>query len=180
VKVVYLNPIGAVGGGERALLAMMVAVRRQDPRVKVHLNAGTGGPLLDRAAELGAATTLLEMPAVLGDSAQTPGGRLARIGDWLRRAVVGVPALRCYVADLHARLRDLDADVIHSNGLKMHLLGSLARPPGVPLLWHVHDFYGLRPVPPPLLRPLCGRVARALAVSEAVAGDTRQVLPGLC
>jgi glycosyltransferase involved in cell wall biosynthesis len=122
------------------------------------------------------------MPAVLaglGDSARAGEGRLARLGNLLFESAGAVPALRRYLVLLGEHLQMSNADIIHSNGLKMHLLGGLARCRGIPLVWHVHDFYGLRPAVPWLLRPLCGQVERAVAISEAVAEDTRRVLPGL-
>jgi glycosyltransferase involved in cell wall biosynthesis len=66
------------------------------------------------------------------------------------------------------------ADVIHTNGMKAHLLGGLAgRLARVPAIWHLRDF-------PPAGRPgrLFAQAARrlpqlVLAVSEAVAGAVR-------
>ncbi len=61
----------------------------------------------------------------------------------------------------------------------MHLFASLARPKSTPVVWHLHDFYGLRPVVPLLLRPAQRGVVGAIAISEAVKRDTQRVLPRL-
>jgi glycosyltransferase involved in cell wall biosynthesis len=52
-------------------------------------------------------------------------------------------------------------------------------PAGVPVVWHVHDFYGARRAAGWLLRRARSRVRAAVAVSHAVAADARRVLPGV-
>jgi len=68
--------------------------------------------------------------------------------------------------------------VIHSNGIKTHLLSRLAGTGGIPVVWHAHDFYSQRPLVSHLLRWGRKRVAAVIAISEAVATDLRMVLPG--
>ena len=70
-------------------------------------------------------------------------------------------------------------DLIHSNGLKAHAFAAVARPRGVPVLWHLHDFLSHRPVMARLLRRLTLGVAGGIAISEAVQRDAEAVLPGL-
>ena len=69
--ILFLNPVGITGGGERSLLDVMAAIRQTDPSLTLHLIAGTPGPLLEEAAALGAAAEVLPMPEAfvrLGDS----------------------------------------------------------------------------------------------------------------
>jgi len=68
--------------------------------------------------------------------------------------------------------------VIHTNGLKMHLLGAWARPRGSALLWHLHDYAGRRPFTARLLRRYADRCAAVVANSQSVADDVRQVCGG--
>jgi glycosyltransferase involved in cell wall biosynthesis len=90
-----------------------------------------------------------------------------------------LPTAWDYAKRLKRLLAHLQPDLIHSNGLKMHLFACLARPAGRPIVWHLHDFYGLRPVTPLLVKGARRGVAGAIAISEAVARDARRVLPGL-
>jgi glycosyltransferase involved in cell wall biosynthesis len=67
--------------------------------------------------------------------------------------------------------------VVHSNGIKTHLLSRFVLPSNIPLVWHLHDFYGLRPAAARLLRHASGNVRAGIAISQAVARDAARVLP---
>jgi glycosyltransferase involved in cell wall biosynthesis len=84
-----------------------------------------------------------------------------------------------YARELSSNLGEIGPDIIHSNGLKMHLLGAWARPRGTPLVWHIHDYVGLRPLMRRLLRPFRGSCATAIVNSNSVAADLERALPGL-
>jgi glycosyltransferase involved in cell wall biosynthesis len=71
------------------------------------------------------------------------------------------------------------ADVLHTNGIKAHVLTALALKRGQKLLWHVHDFLSWRPIMRNVLPRLQNRAEAAIAISQAVASDIRSVLPGL-
>ncbi|HEV2736403.1 MAG TPA: glycosyltransferase family 4 protein, partial [Longimicrobiaceae bacterium] len=88
------------------------------------------------------------------------------------------PAALRYVRELRRIVRALAPDVVHSNGFKMHVLGLMARPAGVPLVWHVHDFGGRRPLMGRVLRAGAGRCAAVVANSRSVAADVRAVCGG--
>jgi glycosyltransferase involved in cell wall biosynthesis len=62
--------------------------------------------------------------------------------------------------------------VIHTNGLKMHLLAAWATDI-VPLVWHLHDYLGARPLTASLLRWNKSRCATVVANSRSVAEDAR-------
>jgi glycosyltransferase involved in cell wall biosynthesis len=49
----------------------------------------------------------------------------------------------------------------------------------VPVVWHIHDFVGARPVVARALRWSSRRAAGAIAISEAVAQDARHTLPNV-
>jgi len=95
----------------------------------------------------------------------------------MRCAATALPAVG-YLQRLRRLLRSNQPDVIHTNGLKMHLLGAWARPRGSAVLWHLHDYAGHRPFTARLLRRYADRCAAVVANSQSVADDVRQVCGG--
>ena len=59
-------------------------------------------------------------------------------------------------------------EVVHSHGMKTHVLGSLLGRQ-VPVVWHLHDYIGMRPASSRLLRLLSRRCALAIAVFAGMA-----------
>jgi glycosyltransferase involved in cell wall biosynthesis len=182
VRILYLNPIGGIGGAERVLLTAVAGVRRTEPSATIRVLTFTDGPLLPPVRDLGAEVEVVPMPAALrglGDSqlrsAKRWGGRLGLLG----RATLVVPVGCGYAARLRKAVSRFGPDVVHSNGIKTHLLSRVAVPRGVPVVWHLHDFYSLRPMAARLLRRMRVRVRTAIAISQAVAADTERVLPGV-
>ncbi|HTL00909.1 MAG TPA: glycosyltransferase family 4 protein [Vicinamibacterales bacterium] len=177
MRVVFLNPSGELGGAETALLEMLAALRAARPNWTLGLVASADGPLVERASRLGAQSASLVFPR-----------SLARLGEWGRRGSFGArfrlgaaisgaaaPTLQ-YASRLRHHLNDLKPDIVHTNGLKMHLLGAQCRPAGAKLLWHLHDYPRSRPMTAALLRAQADRCAAVLANSESVAADTRALL----
>jgi glycosyltransferase involved in cell wall biosynthesis len=76
-----------------------------------------------------------------------------------------------YARQLRQLLRSLGTDVIHSNGLKHHVLAAWARAQQTPLVWHIHEYVTPRPLTRTLLRRSARRVAVAVANSHSVARD---------
>jgi glycosyltransferase involved in cell wall biosynthesis len=179
MRIVYLNPLGSVGGAERVLLAVMAGVLRADPSLEAYLIASTDGPLLRRAEEIGVRPVLLPMPqrlAEVGDTKHRDSSWWARAHSLLREVVMAPEVCR-YRCRLQATLRDIAPDFIHSNGIKSHLLVRLAGT--APVIWHVHDFFSHRPLVRRLLRWARKGVAGAITISEAVDRDMKLLLPGL-
>jgi glycosyltransferase involved in cell wall biosynthesis len=177
VKVLFLNPVGTVGGAERVLLDLVASLRAADPSAEVHLAAAADGPLIDAARALGAAATVLPLPAAagqLGDSALGGGRARAALSLLLRAPAAGWVAWR-YARRLRRLVEDVRPDVVHSNGLKFHLLTRLARPRGTTVVWHLHDFVSRRTLMAPGLRWAARAAAGAVAISRAVERDARGV-----
>lgn len=178
MRVVFLNPSGQIGGAEVALLDMLASLREVQPQCELHLIASDDGLLPVKAKALGVSTIILPFSsslARLGDAssggpAGKSVGRLELLGKLLQ-ASVGIAA---YTVKLRRALRQLNPDVIHTNGFKMHLLGAIARPRGIPLVWHIHDYVCARPLMTRLMKLLRNRCAIALANSNSVAADIRQ------
>lgn len=182
MKIVYLNPIGSIGGAEQVLLCCLRGVREACPDAQLHLVVGSAGPLIDQARALGVDVTLLPMPAALsglGDSAFRYARRLRGSWDFCTQALRALPSAWCYFRAMRSLLRELRPALLHSNGLKTHWVARLAGPRGTPIVWHLHDFYGLRPLMARTLHRARRGVAGGIAVSHAVARDAQKVLPGL-
>ena len=156
------------------LLDLLTQLRQARPDWPIRLIIGNDGPLAADAARLGIDTITLPFPrdfARLGDAG------LATPATWLhfvRHAVRGSVTTLRYLQDLRHMISTFAPDVVHSNGIKMHLLGSLACPAGSSLVWHFHDYPGARPVTGRLVRTLKRRARVIVAVSESVAADIRR------
>jgi glycosyltransferase involved in cell wall biosynthesis len=184
MRITFLNPVGVIGGAERVLLAAIRGAREHIPGAQLDVVLFADGPLVAEVRLLGAEVTVVPLPARLagfGDTRLRTNRRfptLARLGvGW--DALGEVPGAIGFVRRLRAALRHSAPDLIHSNGLKAHAFAAMARPRGVPVLWHVHDLISQRPVMARLLRGLTVGVAGGIAISDTVRRDAEAVLPGL-
>ena len=180
MRIVFLNPTAQIGGAERSLLDMMSSLRQAQPSWQLHLISGDHGPLLDACAGLSIPAFAVRFPSqlsCLGDAgAGGPAGQeISKAVLLAHLALASIPAAR-YARRLRRTLNELKPDLIHSNGLKMHALAACAKPNGVPLVWHIHDYVSSRPVMSRLLRALAGRCSAAIANSLSVAEDFRSAL----
>jgi glycosyltransferase involved in cell wall biosynthesis len=177
MRLMYFNPTGQLGGAETSLLAVLSSVRRAEPSWPLHLVMTADGPLKAAAAALGVTATVLPLPesiAALGEHGARGAGGYLRLTARAARASISVPA---YVAEIRRAIRSFRPDVIHTNGLKMHLLAAWASP-SVPLMWHLHDYLGPRPLTAALLRWSAPRCAAVIANSMSVAADARDAIRG--
>jgi glycosyltransferase involved in cell wall biosynthesis len=174
VSIVFLSPTGQAGGAEAALHELLAGLRESHPTWSLRLIVASPGPFVARVEALGVSVRVLPFPR-----------SLARLGDWgigrgwwrrlvflARCAGVALPALG-YVRRLRSVLQADAPDVIHTNGLKMHVLGAWARPRGAAVLWHVHDYVARRPLSARLLRRYASRCAAVVTNSHSVADDVR-------
>lgn len=168
-RVVFVNPGRALGGAEHSLLLLLQGLRARGIEAEVALFGD--GPFRDRLSALGVSTVgvaLARWTRAVGRY-RLPGGP---VGGAALMAGSLPAALR-----LAAAVRRAKADVIHTNGMKAHLLGGLAgRLIRVPVIWHLRDF-----PPGGWVGRTFGEAARKLpeailAPSEAVAKSVR--LPG--
>jgi glycosyltransferase involved in cell wall biosynthesis len=81
-----------------------------------------------------------------------------------------------YLARLRHALRAERPDCVQTNSMKAHVLGAWAAPRGVPVVWHLHDYPGSRPVMSRLLRWSWRPGVSAVAVSRSVAADAARTL----
>jgi glycosyltransferase involved in cell wall biosynthesis len=172
VRVLFLNPAAEMGGAENALLEVIAGLRDARPSWWIGLVAGADGPLLQRARGLGADVRLLPFPPALSRFGERSYG-----SGWRARAAVGLRGLqamspvRQYVSQLRAVMHELAPDIIHSNGLKMHVLAAWAKPSSTPLVWHLHDYVARRRLSAAILERCASRCSLAIANSRSVRDD---------
>jgi hypothetical protein len=100
MKILLLNPAGALGGAERMLLDAVVSVRAINPRWEFAILAAADGDLIEEARAREIATTVMPFPtaiASLGDAgAGGPAGVAA--GRWRTLGRIGIssPAVARY------------------------------------------------------------------------------------
>jgi len=177
MRVLYLSAEAGLGGAERSLLDILASMRRAQPSWTLTLVTAADGPLVQHAAALGVTTRVLpfaEALARLGESgsASTTSGQLVLAA---RTVLTALPAAK-YAWQLRRLTKSVAPDIIHTNNLKMHVIGTWVRPSNAALVWHLHDFIGSRPISRRVLAAASGRVSAAVANSESVAEDARAVL----
>jgi glycosyltransferase involved in cell wall biosynthesis len=171
MQVILLAASGQLGGAERMVLEVVRALSTLG--VESSVLALQPGPLLEAALREGACAAEASVPppslAILGDMGRSK----AAVAVGLLRAAVPLPL---FVRRLSRRVHRQGADLIHSHGIKTHILAALM-PRRAPVVWHVHDYVSLRPASSALLGRLARRCDLVIAVSHSVALDTRQWLP---
>ena len=176
MRIAFLSVSAEMGGSEVSLLELVRGLRRLAPRVEPTVVVPREGPLAARIIDAGGAVRVLPMPAAL-----------ASFGEWSLRGASAIArgsgallhaagALGPYRRALRALLDEIAPDIIHTNGFKLHVIGSRAARPGVPVVWHVHEYVSHRPLSRRLLRHHASRVSAVVANSRSVADDVRIVL----
>ena len=183
MRVMYLNPTGQLGGAESSLVDILASIRHAEPSWPLHLLAASDGPLISRVRTLGVTAEVLPFPpaiARLGEHSAASGGLgdMVRLGSQI--ALASAAAVR-YRAALSRAIDAFDPAIVHTNGLKMHVLGAWGigsgRRPG--LVWHLHDYLGPRRMTTRLLRwrqSCSGRPATVVTNSASVAADATRAL----
>ncbi len=128
-RVVYLDHVARLSGGEIALMRLLPRMRA----ITAHVILGEDGPLADRLVKAGIS---LEVMAIAPSARDLRREAVATAGT----SPAALLHTAAYVARLALRLRALRPDLVHTNSLKAGVYGSLAaRVAGVPLVWHVRD-----------------------------------------
>jgi glycosyltransferase involved in cell wall biosynthesis len=177
LKIAYINPVGTIGGAEMCLLDVLAMIRAARPEWRLSVLLGDDGPLRAAVEALGVGCAVLPLPgglARMGDASS--GSRWSRGGALAVRSPGAAVSTAAYVARLRRWLRAEAPDRVQTNGMKAHVLGAWAAPRGVPVVWHLHDYLGSRPVMARLLRGSAGPGVSAVAVSRSVADDAARVL----
>jgi glycosyltransferase involved in cell wall biosynthesis len=153
---------------------MLAAVREARPDWALSMIAASHGPLVAKASTYADAAAL-PFPSALARLGEWGTGRSisARLRLGAALLAASAPAVS-YARQLQRRLREYNPDIIHSNGLKMHLLGARVRPPRAKLVWHLHDYPAARRLTARLLAGQAHRCDAMLANSESVAAEARR------
>jgi glycosyltransferase involved in cell wall biosynthesis len=176
MRIAFLSVSAEMGGSEVSLLELVRGLRRLAQRVEPVVVVPRAGPLAARIVDAGGAVRVLPMPAALasfGEWSMRGPSALVRGGGALLNAA---GALGPYRRALSALLDDITPDVIHTNGFKLHVIGSRAARAGVPVVWHVHEYVSRRPLSRRLLQHHVSRASAVVANSRSVADDVRIVL----
>lgn len=175
MRVMFVSPAAELGGAERCLLDFVAALREQQG-LELTLISFANGPLVHAARELGATVRVLEAPnelSSLGESADS----LSHL-DVPHLLSTSAATARFLVELRHVIVSSLP-HILHTNGMKAHLLAGLVAPKSVRLVIHLHDFIGARRASKWLL-PVLSRIHRNavfIANSRAVARDFLQIEP---
>ena len=160
LRVVYLDHVARLSGGEIALLRLLPHLRR----VNAHVILGEEGPLASRLAQAGISVEVLPIAAAARDARKDT----VRLGGASPAALLSTLA---YVARLTLRLRQLRPDLVHTNSLKAGVYGSLAaNAAGIPVVWHLRDRIAPDYLPRPavrFVRGLVGRMADGVVANSA-------------
>jgi glycosyltransferase involved in cell wall biosynthesis len=176
MRIAFLSVSAEFGGSESALWQLLRGVRRLAPGSECLVIVPREGTLSVRVRDAGGSVRVVPMPDAL-----------ASFGEWSLRGgsavasrsaalLAAVSAVGPYQRALQYVLAEIVPDVIHSNGFKMHVLGSRAAPRGAAVVWHLHEFVSSRPLSRRLLRHHAPRVAAIVANSRSVADDARRAL----
>jgi glycosyltransferase involved in cell wall biosynthesis len=175
LKVVYLDHVARLSGGEIALLRLLASL----DGVNRHVILAEDGPLVQQLHLAGISTEILPFIERARD--------LHR--DELRRGLVPpavAAATSAHVVRLAARLRRLRPDIVHANSLKAGVYGSLAsRLAGIPMVWHVRDRISTDYLPRPaaiLVRSMTQRLpavvlANSRSTMATLGAKTRASVP---
>lgn len=178
MRVLFVNPTGILGGAERVLLDLCASLKEADAEIQLGLITTDEGPLLERARALGVEAEAVPMPArlsALGDSGLKHSPARAAV-NLLSRSGGAALQLGAYTARLGRAIEHFRPTLVHSHGNKAHVLCALVGRGGAPLVWHLHDLIGERPMIRRALKLLSFRASAAIAISEAVARDSREVV----
>lgn len=176
MRITFLNPTGTIGGAERCLLDLIERLKESHSDWELAVVASSTGAFVDGARRTGVSCHVLPFPeslARLGDAQVNLRSSFA-----VARLAMALPDTAGYVRRLGLLLRSQAPDIVHTNGLKMHVLGALAKPRDSQLLWHIHDYASARPLMARLLRILARRCRLAVANSNSVASDFAAVCRG--
>jgi len=175
MRVLFVSPAAELGGAERCLIDCIAGLQHEGADVEVELLSLADGPLVEQARALGVATQVVEPPRELTELGESGTRRPGALVELASSAPEGVR----FLAKLRRAVAGASPDVVHSNGMKAHLLAGVVTPARARLAVHLHDFTGARRASKWLLPALARIRTRAvfIANSRAVAQDFARLSP---
>jgi glycosyltransferase involved in cell wall biosynthesis len=170
LRVVYLDHVARLSGGEIALMRLLTHFQHVNP----HMILGEDGPLAERLQRAGVSVEVLPFASSARDARRDT----VTLGSSSPATLAHTLA---YIARLTVRLRGLRPDLVHTNSLKAGVYGSLAaKLAGVPVVWHVRDRIAEDYIPRSavrLVRTLIRHLADGVIANSSA---TLQALPPDC
>lgn len=171
MRVVLVNPIGKIGGAERMLLAVLQSLADRFADLRATVVTLSDGPLLEAAREAGAEALCVPASDALNSLGESRHPMAAAA-----RAAAAAPRAWLLARRLRRRIESLQPDVVHSFGLKTHLLLALQPPRRARIVWQVQDYYSRRTLSRLLCERASRRVDRLIGVSGSVARDAQTMV----
>ena len=179
MRISWLSVSDQLGGSEIALLGMITGLRRARPDWQFQVVLPGNGPLRERVEAAGAACSVVAMPPALariGESAairnRWSAGAQVALGLRLCASAAALPA---YEARLRRTLSAFKPDIVHTNGLKAHVVGARVRLPRCAVVWHLHEYVSRRRLTRWLMRRYANRCDAIVANSASVAADVKSI-----
>ena len=144
-KILFLCPIGQLGGAERCLIDTLWSLNHSHPQIHLVLISGSSGPVIDQAISSGASARSLNLPGRLESFGDSSTGTSARLRiKTLARLLCLVPATFLYFIRLRRQILLEKPSLVHVVGLTMQILSLLAVPRKIPIVWNIQDYIGHR------------------------------------
>jgi glycosyltransferase involved in cell wall biosynthesis len=142
MRVVYLDHVAQLSGGELALLRLLPHLTE----VEAHVILAEDGPFADSLAAVGISVEVVPM----FEGARGTRKENVRAGRLPLGAILGSIF---YTFRIARRLRQLKPDLVHTNSLKAGFYGGIAaKLAGVPVIWHARDRMAADYLPDPAVR----------------------------
>src|SRR5262249_18751960 len=120
MKVVFVSPVSQLGGAERSLLDLLWSIKHQDTGLEPRVLAFAEGPALPEFERIGVPVDVLELPRSLHELGETKTGGFQHLFSGATNSW-RVPG---FVLRIRSYFQNAGARVVHTNGLKAHLLAS--------------------------------------------------------
>ena len=179
MRISWLSVSDQLGGSEIALLSVISGLRGARPGWEFQVVLPGNGPLRERVEAAGALCSVVRMPRALarvGESAairsRWSAGASVALG---LRLCASAAALPGYEARLRRAVSAFQPDIVHTNGLKAHVLGARMRLPRCVVVWHLHEYVSRRRLTRWLMRRYATRVDAIVANSASVAADVESI-----
>lgn len=184
MRITWVSVSDQLGGSEVALVGMVTALERLRPGWQFQVILPGEGPLLARLSETRAICSIVPMPEAvssLGEWAAVQDGWRAGSQVALGIKLCGTAAaLPGYESHLGRVISEFRPNVVHTNGLKAHVLGARLRAPDAGLVWHLHEYISRRRLTRWLLRRYRSRCSAIVANSASVANDVSTSIRPAC
>jgi glycosyltransferase involved in cell wall biosynthesis len=184
VRITSLSVSDQLGGSEVALVGMVTALEQLRPDWQFQVILPGDGPLRERLNETRAICSIVPMPTAvskLGEWAAVQdrwrAGSQVALGLRLCGAAAALPG---YESHLGRTIAEFQPNIVHTNGLKAHVLGARLRTSDAGLVWHLHEYLSRRRLTRWLLRRYESRCSAIIANSASVAEDVSNCIRPRC